>query len=228
VQPTTPRGTALLHAPSGPNAAAFAALFAVSSAFLFASYCMARALVGGFGAGAGTIALSLAATAAASIFLWWLVPFADFAEIVWVHLPADRRARRAQCPHCGYPHEGRARCTECGAPTEPLEAWTISARPMRRLAWILVPALALGAFAGESWCRLDEARFVAEQATAGAPTSRARAFPAAFARMWVDESGAFHSEAWPEFDRDRAWRPSDPASRERGWGWRDRRASPAE
>ncbi|MFM2164056.1 MAG: hypothetical protein RL325_493 [Planctomycetota bacterium] len=220
--PSQPRESAALRAPHGPNAIAFGALFAVSVAFLFASYCLARALVGGFGAGAGAIALCLAATAAASIFLWWLVPFADFAEIVWVHLPADRRARLGQCPHCGYPHAGRARCTECGASTAPLPAWTLSARPVRRLAWIVAPALLLGALAGESWCRLDESRFAADYAAARAPISRQRAFPATFARMWVDESGEFHSEAWPEFARDRGWQPKDPEARERGWGWRER------
>lgn len=211
-----------LRAPHGPNACAFAVLFAVALAFLFTSYCIARALVGGFGAGAGAIALCVASTAAASIFLWWLVPFADFAEIVWIHLPADRRARRGQCPHCGYPHEGRTRCTECGASTDPLPAWTLSVRPVRRLAWILVPAMLIGTLAGEAWCRLDESRFAAEHATARAPMSRPRAFPAPFARMWVDESGAFGSEAWPDFERDRNWKPKDSEQRERGWGWRER------
>jgi hypothetical protein len=50
--PSQPRESAALRAPHGPNAIAFGALFAVSVAFLFASYCLARALVGGFGAGA--------------------------------------------------------------------------------------------------------------------------------------------------------------------------------
>lgn len=195
-----------LRAPNGPNALAFGVLFAVSVAFLFSSYCMARALAGGFGAGAATVTMCVAATAAASIFLWWLVPFADFAEIVWIHLPADRRARRAQCPHCGYPHEGRARCTECGASTAPLPAWTLSARPVRRLARILVPALVAGSLAGEAWCRLDEARFAEEYAAARAPMARQRAFPASFARMWADDAGVFHGEAWPDFARDRNWK----------------------
>ena len=69
-----------LRAPSGANAIAFAALFVGSAAFLFVSYCLARALFGGFGSGIGAITACVAATAAASIFLWWLVPFADFAE----------------------------------------------------------------------------------------------------------------------------------------------------
>ena len=37
---------------------AFAMLFALSLAFLFVAYCMARALIGGFGANFATIALS--------------------------------------------------------------------------------------------------------------------------------------------------------------------------
>lgn len=211
-----------LRAPQGANTVAFAALFALSSAFLFAAYCMARALAGGFGGDAGTIAICVASTAAASIFLWWLVPFADFAEIFWVHLPADRRAREGQCPHCGYPHESRATCTECGRTTEPLAAWTLTARPVRRLARILVAALFVGCIAGEAWCRLDESRFVDEHAAVRAPYSRARAFPASFARMSVDERGTFASEAWPDFRRERGWQPADPAQRKRGWGWRDR------
>jgi hypothetical protein len=44
-----------------------------------------------------------------------------------------------------------------------------------------------------------------------------RAFPAGFARMWRDDAGALHSEAWPDFARDRGWQPKDPALRERGW-----------
>jgi hypothetical protein len=83
-----------LRAPEGANALAFAVLFALATVFLFFSYCMARALIGGFGAGAGTIALAVVSTFLASIFLWWFVPFADFAEIFWVHLPAVRRAAR--------------------------------------------------------------------------------------------------------------------------------------
>ena len=70
-----------LRAPHGANALAFAALFAVSAVFLFTSYCIARALVGGFGAGLRELVLAAVATVAASIFLWWLAPFADFAEI---------------------------------------------------------------------------------------------------------------------------------------------------
>ena len=206
-----------LRAPGGANAAAWAALFALSAAFLFASYCMARALAGGFGAGAATIAAATGATAAASIFLWWLAPFADFAEIFWVHLPADRRARAGQCPHCAYPHGDRATCNECGRSTAPLPPWTLSPRPVRRLAWILVPALSLGCGAGELWCRLDESRFVDEAALAAGAYARPRAFPAGFARMWRDDAGALHSEAWPDFARDRGWQPKDPALRERGW-----------
>jgi hypothetical protein len=119
-----------LRAPEGANALAFAVLFALATVFLFFSYCMARALIGGFGAGAGTIALAVVSTFLASIFLWWFVPFADFAEIFWVHLPADRRAARGQCPHCGYPHAGRAVCSECGRETAPLAAWALSLRPV--------------------------------------------------------------------------------------------------
>jgi hypothetical protein len=198
-----------LSAPSGANAAALGVIFAISTAFLFAAYCMARALVGGFGTNATTVILAFTATTAASIFLWWLAPFADFAEIFWVHLPADRRSRRSQCPHCAYPHGGRETCSECGQPTAPLRAWTLTARPARRLLSILIPALLIGCLAGELWSRLDESRFVAESNTAPAPAApytRPRAFPASFARMWIDEYGVYHSEAWPEFARDRSWK----------------------
>jgi hypothetical protein len=213
-----------LRAPDGANAIAFGVLFAVSAVFLFVSYCMCRALIGGFGAGAGTIVLAVVSTFLASIFLWWFVPFADFAEIFWVHLPADRRAARAQCPHCGYPHEGRATCTECGRATEPLPAWALSLRPVKRLAWILLAAMFVGCAAGEAWCRLDEARFIDESLAARVrPFTRERAFPAAFARMTVAADGSYSSEAWPEDRRDRAWQPSDPARRERGLGWNSRR-----
>jgi hypothetical protein len=215
------------RANTAANTVAFAVLFVISVAFLFASYCMARALIGGFGAGVGTIAGAVAATAAASIFLWWLAPFADFAEIFWLHLPADRRARRGECPHCGYPHGGRARCNECGESTAPLPAWTLSPRPVRRMARILVPALLAGAAAGEAWMRLDEARFVREYESARVPYTRERAFPTGFARMWADESGGLHSESWPAFERDRRWtRPAVPGTspaptasepRQRGW-----------
>ena len=211
-----------LRAPHAANAMAFAALFAVSAVFLFTAYCMARALVGGFGAGPRELALASVATVATSIFLWWLAPFTDFAEIFWVHLPADRRSRRGQCPHCAYPHEGRDTCSECGRSTAPLPAWTLSMRPARRLTWILLPALVLGCIAGEWWSRLDERRFVREYESVRAPYSRPRAFPASFARLWADECGAFRAEAWAEFARDRAWKPKDPALDERGWGWRER------
>lgn len=209
-----------LRAPSGANAAAFGVLSAISLAFLAASYCIARALAGGFAPGAGTIALCVAATAAASIFLWWLVPFADFAEIFWVHLPADRRARAGQCPHCGYPHESRPTCTECGRGTEPLPAWSLGMRPVRRMAWMLVPALVLGCAAGEAWCRLDEARFLDEARAATGAYARPRAFPAGFARMSVDADGALASEAWPDFARDRSWKSGEESRRARGLGWK--------
>ena len=45
-----------LRAPPGANMIAFGALLALSTIFLFTSYCMARALVGGFGTHLGTIA----------------------------------------------------------------------------------------------------------------------------------------------------------------------------
>jgi hypothetical protein len=219
------RGIGSLRAPSGAQSAAFAALFGVSVAFLFVSYCLARALLGGFGAGPGAIAACVAATAAASIFLWWLVPFADFAEIFWLHLPADRRAREGRCPYCGYPHESRPTCTECGESTTPLPAWTLSARPVKRLAWILVAALVVGSAAGEGWCRLDESRFAAESAAARARRdafARARAFPTSFARLSVDRDGRFDSEPWSEPGRDREWRPTDESRLERGLGWKER------
>ena len=211
-----------LRAPHLANVAAFTVLFVTSSVFLFTAYCMARALVGGFGAGLREITLAAVATVAASIFLWWFAPLADFAEIFWLHLPADRRARRGQCPHCGYPHEGRDTCSECGRSTAPLPAWVLTRRPARRLAWIMLPALAIGCIAGEWWSRLDEDRFVREYQAIRAPYARPRAFPATFARLWADECGAFRSEAWPEFARDRAWKPKDPALEERGLGWRER------
>ena len=214
-----------LRAPSGANAIAFAALFVGSAAFLFVSYCLARALFGGFGSGIGAITACVAATAAASIFLWWLVPFADFAEIFWLHLPADRRAREGRCPYCGYPHESRPTCTECGQSTAPLPAWALSARPVKRLACILVPALVVGSIAGEAWCRLDESRFVAESAAARAQRlafTRPRAFPASFAKLSVDRDGRFDSAPWIEPDRQRDWQPADASRLERGLGWKER------
>jgi hypothetical protein len=210
-----------LRAPPGANMIAFGALLALSTIFLFTSYCMARALVGGFGAHLGTIAACVLATIAASIFLWWLVPFADFAEIFWLHLPADRRARENRCPFCGYPHESRPTCSECGRSTAPLPAWTLTARPVRRLACLLFPALLLACGMGEAWCVLDESRFVAECASSRDATyTRSRAFPAGFARMWVSEDGTFGSEAWPELGREREWQTSDELRRERGLGWK--------
>lgn len=215
-----------LRAPDGANAIAFGGLFALSVVFLFVSYCAARALIGGFEVGVGAITAAVAATVLASIFLWWLVPFADFAEIFWVHIPADRRAARSQCPHCAYPHEGRDTCTECGRATTPLPAWVLGLRPVKRLAWILFAALIVGCAAGEAWCRLDEARFVDESLAARVrPFTRERAFPASFARMTALPDGSYHSEAWPEDRRDRAWQPSDPARRERGLGWGERDAA---
>lgn len=202
---------------------AFAGLFLLSAAFLFVSYCWSRALIGGFEVGAGTVLAAVVSTALASIFLWWLAPLADFAEIVWIHLPADRRARRAQCPHCGYPHEGRSLCSECGLATDPLEPWALSLRPVKRFGWILIAALAVGSVAGESWCRLDEARFVEETARdAARPSTRPRAFPSSFARMTVTADGVYESEAWALDRRDRNWQPADPALRERGIGWSTR------
>lgn len=209
-----------LVAPPGANLAAWGALFLTSAAFSFASYAMARALAGGFGGSVATIVLASVSTLAASIFLWWLAPLADFAEIAWIHLPADRRSRRGGCPHCGYPHFGRATCTECGEATAPLPAWTISRRPVRRFATILASALVAGSVAGEAWSRLDERRFADEAALATRPYARARAFPAGFARMSVDAAGAFTSEAWPDDARDRRWQPTDESLRTRGLGWR--------
>jgi hypothetical protein len=213
------------RAPSGANVCAFAVLFAISVAFLFVAYCLSRALFGGFGGGFGTITACVASTAAASIFLWWLVPFADFAEIFWLHLPADRRAREGRCPYCGYPHESRATCTECGEPTAPLPAWALSARPVKRLAWILVPALFVGSAAGEAWCQLDESRFVDESAWARARRdayTRNRAFPTTFAKLSVDRDGRFDSAPWTELGRERDWRPADESRLERGLGWKAR------
>lgn len=209
-----------LTAPPAARAIALAGLFVLSLGFLFASYCIARGLVGTFSPGPSAIALCVASTAAASIFLWWLVPFADFAEIFWIHLPADRRSARGQCPHCGYPHEGRPQCSECGRETSALPAWTLGLRPVRRLAWILVPALLLGCAAGEAWSRLDESLFIAE--SRGAAYRRPRAFPAGFATMSVDAAGRYASEAWPEDERDRTWRSGDESRRERGLGWKAR------
>jgi hypothetical protein len=212
-----------LTPPPGANAIALGGLFILSAAFLFVSYCWSRALIGGFDVGVGTVLAAIVSTAFASIFLWWLVPLADFAEIVWIHLPADRRTGRAQCPHCGYPHECRSVCSECGLATAPLEPWTMTLRPVKRFAWILLAGLVVGSAAGEAWCRLDEARFVEETARdAARPSTRPRAFPSSFARMTVTADGVYESEAWPTDRRDRAWQPADPALRERGIGWSTR------
>lgn len=217
-----------LRAPPGANATALGALFALSLVFLFVSYCMSRALIGGFDTGVWTFLAALVANFFASIFLWWLVPFADSADIFWVHMPADRRARRGQCPHCGYPHEGRATCSECGQDTEPLAPWVLSMRPVRRLTVVLGAALIVGSLAGEFWMRLDESRFLAESAASPVrPFTRERAFPAGFARMTIDAEGVCSSEAWPADKRERGWQPADPLRRERGLGWGERREKPA-
>jgi hypothetical protein len=218
------------NAPPNATAIALLTIFVISTAFLFASYCFARALIGGFigsaggvTSGVGTVLLACIATAGASIFLWWLVPLADFAEIFWVHLPADRRATQAKCPACGYPHHDREFCSECGESTAPLPAWTLTWRPVRRFSIVLLLAWCVGSLAGEAWTRLDEIRFEQEAAAQpGAPYARSRGFPTSFARMTADADGRYSSAPWIELGRERAWKTSDPARRERGLGWKER------
>ncbi len=227
---TRSENTPATQAPQNATALALLTIFVVSTAFLFVSYCVARALIGGFigsvesvTEGIGTMLLALLATAGASIFLWWLVPLADFAEIFWVHLPADRRAKQAKCPACGYPHHGREFCSECGQDTAPLAAWTLTWRPVRRFTLVLGLSLAVGAVTGEAWTRRDEMRFEREVALQPKVTfARSRSFPATFARMAADANGHCSSAPWIELGRERAWKTSDPARRERGLGWKER------
>ncbi len=226
-------------APASVHALVFAALFLVSFAFLGASYCVARALIGGMGFSIVMMIQAFATALVTSVFLWWLAPLADLGEILCVHLPAQRRARQGRCPHCGYAHDetydsarDSARdsahacptiCSECGRDTTALAPWELAARPLKRMAWILVAALLAGAAVGEVWSLHDEANFRDEAAADSTrPLRRSRAFPASFVTMSVDAQQHYASEAWSAFTRDPHWKPTDPTRRERGWGWKQK------
>lgn len=211
------------RAPASVHALVFSALFLIAFAFLGASYCVARALIGGMGPSILMMVQTLMATAATSVFLWWLAPLADLGEILCVHLPALRRARLGHCPHCGYAHESSTICSECGRDTAAPAPWQLAARPLKRMAWILIAALLAGAVVGEVWSLHDEANFRVEAAADGTrPLRRSRAFPASFATMTVDAQRNYSSQAWSAYERDPRWQPTDPARRERGWGWKQK------
>ena len=156
-----------------------------------------RGLVGGFGFGAVDLAIVAAATLVAMLAIVPMAAVIDLPEALWEHWLPERRWRAGRCPACG--HDGRQeRCPECGAPFERPPSWAADWSSLRRAAWVVVPAWALGTMAGAMLATLDELAFrkQVEALRARDPElrdhARPRAWPASFAELrW--NAGKGHS-----------------------------------
>lgn len=171
------------------------AILAASVAYATVAAMTVRGLVGGFGIGAAGAAVTCAGTMAAMLAVLPMAAIIDVPEALWGHWLPHRRWRSGRCPACA--HEGRGeRCPECGAPFERPAAWAADWSSLRRAAWVLVPAGAIGTAAGLAASAADERAFVREVEAVRAREpemmehSRARAWPASFSELrWAAGRG---------------------------------------
>lgn len=147
-----------------------------------------RGLVGGWGIGVGGLAVMAGASLVALLALLPMGAVIDLPEALFGHWVPERRFRAGRCPACGY-ESARGACPECGAPFARPVAYASDWGTLRRSAWILLPAWAIGLSAGIAWVRADEGTFgdevaAARRADPGAlDHGRRRAWPASFAEL---------------------------------------------
>jgi hypothetical protein len=180
--------TARATAPASVTWGWRAALVILCTAYGTVAALVVRGLVGGIGFGAADIVIVAAATLVAMLAIVPMAAVIDLPEALWEHWIPERRWRAGRCPSCG--HESRQeRCPECGAPFEQPASWAADWASLRRAAWVVLPAWALGTMAGAMLATLDESAFRAQVEVLRSRDpelrdhSRPRAWPASFAEL---------------------------------------------
>lgn len=191
------------EAPGWFTAAWRVLLVAGTVAYCALATAVIRGLVGGWEVGPGAAIVMAAASLVALLALLPMGAVIDLPEALFEHWVPERRFRAGRCPACGY-DSARGACPECGAPFVPPPAYASDWGTLRRSAWILLPAWAVGLAAGIAWVRADEKAFADQVAAARRADPEAmnhvrrRAWPASFAELTWNAGRGFAGP--PPFD----------------------------
>lgn len=178
--------------------------------YFVAFHQIARALVGGFGSPATSVAFAVAGSIIGALPLLALLPVALLPRWWFGRRVPERRKADGRCPDCGYPAAGFP-CPECGGDGSVAELELFSRRP---IAWLLTGAAVMFVLAlawAEFRVRRDESQFrseVDQRVASGLPEpfTRPRADWGSFAALQYDPASGF--QAPPPFDHPRipGWR----------------------
>jgi len=199
----------------GPVLAAWrAGLLLAMTAYATIAAQVVRGLMGGFGLGLRDCVTVGAASLVTMLAVLPLGAVFELPEALWCHWLPERRWRSGDCPACGY-GAARSRCPECGASFARPAAYASGWGTLRRAAWIMLPAWAVGLAAGLVLVQQDESRFVQQVSTLRASVpeakdhARRRAWPADFAELAWNAGRGFSGP--PPFESPKApnrdWMP---------------------
>jgi len=171
---------------------------------------IARALVGGFGSPATSVALAVAGSVVGALPLLAMLPIALLPRWWFGHRLPERRLDGGACPDCGYP--GRAfPCPECGGDGVVARMELFARGPVWRMLLAATALFVLALAWAEFRVRRDEALFrrqVEARVAAGQrePFARTREGWGSFASLRYDPAAGF--DAPPPFDHPRipGWR----------------------
>ena len=201
------------RAPSMPHWVAMLCGWGLGAAlwtYFVAFHEIARALVGGFGSPASSVAYAIAGSIVGALPLLALLPVALLPRWWFGRRVPERRKAERRCPDCGYQASGFP-CPECGGDGLVAELDLFARRP---ITWLLAGAAVMFVLAlawAEFRVRRDESSFrseVEQRVAAGLrePHTRPRADWGSFAMLQYDPAGGF--DAPPPFDHPRipGWR----------------------
>ena len=181
--------------------------------YCFLVYTLVRPLFATFGFDSWTTTRACATVILLGAFVLFLLPLADL-PLIWLrHARPAARARRGNCPHCGYPrHPGSESnaCPECGSLPEMPGPWELSRQTIIRFLLLLLIAVIAGSTLGETMLLLDESSFLRDAEARSYPLpgdsySRQRAWPNTHATMTFTLEDGARCEPMAESKRIRRW-----------------------
>ena len=187
----------------------FAVLSGLLGGYFMAAHEVSRALVGGFDASAGTMAIAVIGTAVAGLPLVALLPIALMPAWWWSRRLPALRAERSQCPDCGYPTHTFP-CPECGGAGRVPSQELFTRAGVMRFLMLAAGCLVVGVALAEWRIRRDETAFLTEansQHAAGQTRlARPRAGWGSFASLRWDLGEGFTAPPPFEDPRIPGWR----------------------
>jgi hypothetical protein len=183
----------------------------VLAAYFFVIFCVTRGLLSGIGFSFATLFQCFVVTLVMAGFIVWLAPTAHILEVWYLHRLPAQRAKRGQCPGCGYAMRSEAtdaaRCPECGGDLSLPRPFEFGWQGIRRFLLLGSTAYVIGSAVAIVWISTDESAFMREAlANRTHHHERPRAWPTGFSTLIYDgERATSSSIAEPEIEP--RWRP---------------------